>query len=135
MDRLKEKLCSARNALNTLQELVGIVDISLIQRDAAIQRFEYTFEATWKAAKLYLKEFEGIDVASPKGVVRACMQVGVFDELQTRHALDMVDDRNLTSHTYNEGLAESIYSHLKTYADIFDHWIFKMMEFTGHKES
>ncbi len=135
MDRLKEKLCSARNALNTLQELVGLVDVSLIQRDAAIQRFEYTFEATWKAAKLYLKEVEGIEVASPKGVIRACMQVGVFDERQTRYALDMVDDRNLTSHTYNEGLAESIYSHLETYAGICDHWIFKMIELAKHNES
>ena len=126
MERLEERLSSARRALDTLKELSGVEKVTVIQRDAAIQRFEYTFEAVWKAGRLYLKEIEGLDIASPKGVIRACMQTGIFNEEQTVLALDMVDDRNQTSHTYNEDLAEKIYGRLSGYVSIYDHWIERM---------
>ncbi len=105
MERLTKKISSAQRTLNTLKELVGLENVSIISRDAAIQRFEYTFETVWKVSKLYLIELEGLDIASPKGVIRACMQVGIFNREETSIALDMVDDRNMTSHTYNEGLS------------------------------
>ena len=79
MERLKARLSSARRALETLKELSGIEKVTVIQRDAAIQRFEYTFEAVWKAGRLYLKEVEGLDIGSPKGVIRACMKTGVLN--------------------------------------------------------
>lgn len=128
MDRLKEKLSSAQDALTTFKELVGLENVSMITRDAAIQRFEYTFEAVWKVGRLHLKEFEGLDIASPKGVIRACLQVNIFNEQQTRLALEMVDDRNLTSHTYNRELAEKIYGRLEEYAGICEHWLTKIEE-------
>ena len=113
MERLREKLLSAQRALGTFKELTGMENVSVITRDAAIQRFEYTFEAFWKAGKLYLKEMEGLDIGSPKGVIRACLQIGIFDDEQTGIALDMVDDRSQTSHTHNESLAERIYARLE----------------------
>jgi hypothetical protein len=61
----------ARKALSTLRELTDKPDLSLVERDAAIQRFEYTFEATWKTAQLFLAEVEGVTANSPKSVVRA----------------------------------------------------------------
>ena len=67
MERLREKLSSAQRALSTLKELTGMENVSVITRDAAIQRFEYTFEAVWKAGKLCLKTIEGLDIGSPKG--------------------------------------------------------------------
>lgn len=45
MERLKERLAVARKALRTLQELLVIEHPTKVERDAAIQRFEYTFEA------------------------------------------------------------------------------------------
>ena len=128
MEGLTERLSSARKALETLKELSGLEKVTVIQRDAAIQRFEYTFEAVWKASRLYLKEIEGLDIASPKGVIRACMKTGVFDDEQTATALDMVDDRNQTSHTYNEDLAEKIYGCLKKYVSLCEHWLERIEE-------
>ena len=94
MERLTERLATARAALETLNELVRKPDRSKVERDAAIQRFEYTFEAVWKAAQLYLREVEGLDVGSPKRAARAALQVGLFDEAHARQVLVMVDDRN-----------------------------------------
>ena len=94
-----------------------------IERDAAIQRFEYTCEASWKALQLGLRQEEGIEATSPKRIARASRQVGLLDDAQTQLALTMVDDRNQTVHTYNEAVAEAIYSRLATYAPLLRAWL------------
>lgn len=123
MDRSKERVAAARKAISAFQEVMRIQKPTAIERDAAIQRFEFTFEACWKAAKEVLFEREGIDVGSPKGAIRSCREVGMFTDEQTVTALEMVDDRNLTVHTYNEKLAEEIYSRLRIYLDILNIWL------------
>lgn len=126
MERLKQRLELAHKALATLDELVSLSNPTAIERDAAIQRFEYSFEVTWKTAQRYLHKIEGVDVASPKAVIRTSFTAGLLDEQATRLALEMVDDRNLTSHTYNEGLAEQIFARLNKYARLMNHWIASM---------
>jgi hypothetical protein len=59
MERLKERLLVAFRALGTLKELASIDAPTAIERDAAIQRFEYSFEAVWKAVMRYLNMVEG----------------------------------------------------------------------------
>lgn len=123
MDRLRERLVVAQKALATLQELPLGERTDTIIRDAAIQRFEYTLEAVWKVAQLYLREHEGLDIASPKGVIRACLAVGLLTPEEGRLALKMIDDRNLTVHTYNETLADAIFSRLAQHAMLMDRWL------------
>jgi nucleotidyltransferase substrate binding protein (TIGR01987 family) len=123
MERTRERLALARRTLGTLEELVAVQPASAVVRDAAIQRFEYTFEATWKAAQIYLREVEGLEIGSPKGTVRLSLQVGVLDETEARLALAMVDDRNLTVHAYNEAIAEAIAQRLAEYASLMHRWL------------
>ena len=52
--------------------------------------------------------------------------MGLLDEPQTRNALIMVDDRNLTVHTYNEELAEDIGRRLSSHAALLRLWIDQM---------
>lgn len=123
MERLRERLEQADKALQTLESLMSEQHPDSIVRDAAIQRFEYSFEAVWKSAQRYLRQVEGVAEASPKPVVRACVRAGLLDEGDGRMALKMVDDRNLTSHTYNESLAEQIFSALPGHAEIMRRWV------------
>jgi len=123
MERYRERLAVARQALGTLDEILAIAEPSKVARDAAIQRFEYTLEAVWKTAQVYLREFEGLDAGSPKGVVRACRQAGLLSEGNAMLALQMIDDRNLTAHTYNESLAQAIFSRLPGYAHVMRIWL------------
>ena len=116
MERLRERLDVAQKALATLQEALAETNPTVIVRDAAKQRFEYTFEAVWKAGQEFLRRQEGLDVGSPKGVMRGLFQTGYLNERQTELGLKMVDDRNLTSHTYSEGLSENIFKVLPKYA-------------------
>lgn len=90
--------------------------ISDIERDAAIQRFEYSFETFWKAARHYLLTAEGLQAGSPKQVMRGLHQVGILSEDETVEALNMVDDRNLTVHTYDEGKALEIFERIRKYS-------------------
>lgn len=126
MERLKRRLALARQALDSLLELTALPAPSRIERDAAIQRFEYTVEACWKAAQAVLDTRFGIAVASPKPVVRACAQNGVMSEDDGHAAMAMIDDRNLTSHTYNEELAVAIHSRLAGHAGLMGRWLTAM---------
>jgi nucleotidyltransferase substrate binding protein (TIGR01987 family) len=125
VERVKERLAIARKALRTLLEILQESKTAVV-RDAAIQRFEYTFEAVWKSVQIYLRTMESLEAGSPRGAIRFSHQVGLLTEEQTRCALAMADDRNLTVHTYNEALAEKIYSHLFQYAPLMRDWLAAM---------
>ncbi|MDQ0253418.1 nucleotidyltransferase substrate binding protein (TIGR01987 family) [Evansella vedderi] len=99
-----------------------------MEKDATIQRFEFTFEASWKAAKQYLYDVEGIDIGSPKGVIRSCREVHLLNEEEVILGLNMVNDRNLTVHTYNEEVAVKIHANLKSYYNLLNTWVQRMRE-------
>lgn len=118
MERLEQRINIAKKALEALHEALQL-PFSKIVRDAAIQRFEFSFEAVWKLAQLYLRLNEGLDLNSPKSVLRSCFQVGLIkSEEKAALALEMADDRNLTVHTYSEKLAQQIFSHLTKYHEL-----------------
>ena len=118
MDLLSLKLASARSALGALDEALRITDPSPLERDGAIQRFEFTFEAFWKAARIWLDRHEGLPCSSPRACIRALGQVGILDPAETTAALAMVDDRNLTVHTYHEETAQTIFQRLPAHASL-----------------
>lgn len=120
MDRLTWRLQQATRALLSFKQLALIPSPSMIERDAAIQRFEYTTEACWKAAQATLFEHFGVEAASPKAVIRAAAQNGLISELDARAAMGLIDDRNLTSHTYNEALAITLFARLAGHAGVFE---------------
>ena len=47
---------------------------------------------------------------SPRATVKECFQIGIIENAE--EWLDMLDDRNLTSHTYDEEIAKEIYSNI-----------------------
>ncbi|MBI3752877.1 MAG: nucleotidyltransferase substrate binding protein [Deltaproteobacteria bacterium] len=114
MERLRLKYEDAKRALKTLEEILR-EPYSIIIRDAAIQRFEYTFEAIWKFLKEYLKEKEGILCNSPKSSFREIFSLGFLTEDAAAGFLEMTDRRNETSHTYKEEVADVIHGKLGDY--------------------
>jgi nucleotidyltransferase substrate binding protein (TIGR01987 family) len=100
-------------------------------RDSAIQRFEFTFEAVWKACQAYLRQSQTVQATSPKAVFRAAGPAGLLSEQQVEQAFEMANDRNLTVHTYNEGLANEIYARLPAHVDLLEHLLEGMESATG----
>jgi len=78
--------------------------------DGSIQRFEFCFELGWKLIKKMLMDVEGVEALSPKKALQSAYQLGWIEDQQAW--LKMLNDRNLTSHTYREEYAQEIYAQL-----------------------
>ena len=114
------------NALERFREVMDIsIDENDIALDAAIQRFEFSFELFWKTLKVLLLEVGGIQVGSPKQVLKEAYSQGWINEEQ--RWLDLLDARNLTSHVYNEQKALDIYQIIQENASLM-HSDFSLMK-------
>ena len=81
-----------------------------IVRDSAIQRFEISFELCWKFLKAYLEEEHNASCTSPRTCFRSAFRHGVIDN--DPFWIDVTVLRNYRVHTYNEQLADYVYSRL-----------------------
>ena len=122
MERLTRRLHDAESALARLGEVLAIDRPTDIERDAAIKRFEFTFEAVWKAAQRYLADMEQIEAGSPGAVIRTCREVGIGDEDSAEARLQAAKDRNLTGHMYKEAVAQAIFARLPEHCDTLVAW-------------
>jgi len=83
----------------------GIDTLSDLEKEGTIQRFEFALELAWKTLKDYL-EHEGqvIEPITPRTVVKAAFAARILDDGQIW--IDMLDHRNLLSHTYDSATFE-----------------------------
>ena len=112
-----EKVDSFHSSLQRLGEILSEPESNTI-RDAAIQRFEFTVELAWKVIQERLRD-ENIDCRSPKSCLQEAFLFGLVED--DPGWLQMMEDRNLTSHTYNEKSALSVYGRLPTYLPLLQH--------------
>ncbi len=105
-------LDTLEKALGTLLEALAMPKTPVV-RDACIQRFEYTYELAWKTIRRFALH-QGLTENSPVGSIKTAFRLGWIED--QRIWLEMKDDRNLTTHTYDEGTAEKIYMSLPLYA-------------------
>lgn len=90
-------------ALSRLDEVLAVTPETSIVRDSIIQRFEFTFEAGWKAMYRWLRmRGNDVDEEAASVIPEAFMRRLFLDEQGWG---DMRKFRNKTSHTYNEALA------------------------------
>ncbi len=90
---------------------------TVANRDSAIKRFELTFELAWKSTKTYLGN-KGLVCRSPRDCFAEAFRIGLIPDNPLW--LKMIEDRNLSVHTYNEKLAEDIYGRLPNYLRLFE---------------
>ena len=87
-----------------------------IIRDSAIQRFEFTFELLWKTLQSELKAKGAQAITFPKDVLKEAFRAGLIDE--DEKWFNMLETRNLTSHIYNEKMADEAYGRFSGYLDL-----------------
>ncbi|MBF0592437.1 MAG: nucleotidyltransferase substrate binding protein [Nitrospirae bacterium] len=108
IEKLQKALSQLKDARDRAVDDLG--------RDAVIQRFEFTCELFWKATKVVL-EREGYRCDSPRSCITEGFRMGILSGGQA--LLDMLRDRNMTSHIYNEVVAEKIFQRIKdTYINL-----------------
>ena len=103
--RLRERSQDFLKAVERLAEACAQPYSEFI-RDSVIQRFEFCWELAWKMLKLKLLE-EGIEALTPREVFREALAVGILHDGNAWSQAQRM--RNLTSHTYDETLAEEVY--------------------------
>jgi len=110
-ERFTERQADVRESASRLAEAVAHPESDLV-RDATIQRFEFTFEIVWKTLKLFL-ERQGYECGGPRPTLRKAFAENLIPTAEEADMwLRMLEDRNLTSHAYDEALASQIYSHI-----------------------
>src|ERR1700730_6748936 len=79
--------------------------LSPLEKEGVIQRFEYSFELAWKTVKDFL-EAGGLVIATvtPRQVLKDAFAAKVIADGQVW--IDMLDQRNLLSHTYDSSVFE-----------------------------
>lgn len=118
MTKFNEKYAKFCKAVQRLSDAVNDFRFSMpeiaqdVMRDAIIQRFEFSAELAWKTMREYLIEEEVSVPATPKGVIRAAYAAGLISNQEVWS--DLLRDRNLTSHTYNEETARNIFARICT---------------------
>lgn len=101
--------------------------LSQLEKEGIIQRFEYTFELAWKVLKDKL-ESDGIilDQISPKAVVRQAYAANYINNPETW--LHMIGDRSLMSHTYDFAKFEEVIQSIRNdYLPLLDNWYFVLL--------
>lgn len=102
--RWLQRFTNFKRAFYLLKEIVDQNDdltlLEPIVKEGVIQRFQYTFELAWKTLKDKM-EYDGlvIERISPKHVFKLAYQSKYIDCIE--EWLQMVNDRNLMSHTYD----------------------------------
>lgn len=110
-ERFIERQADVRESADRLAEAVSQPESELI-RDATIQRFEFTFEVVWKTLKLYL-ERQGHECGGPRPTLKKAFAENLIPSAQEADRwLQMLEERNLTSHAYDEALANRIYRNI-----------------------
>ncbi|MDR1848065.1 MAG: nucleotidyltransferase substrate binding protein [Bacteroidales bacterium] len=102
--RWLQRLNNFTKALNRIKEaLKGVsstAELSDLEKEGLIQRFEYTYELAWKTLKDLL-EYKGyIDVKSPNEVLKQAFADGYIQNHDAWRLMHRA--RNLTSHIYDE---------------------------------
>lgn len=117
-NKLKYKLDDFQKALKKLEiALEKDAHLDELYLDGTIQRFEFVYELSWKLMKSYL-EYQGIEVISPRETFREGFKDGIIDD--ATEWINLMINRNRTSHTYNEETAWDIYDKVKNeYINLF----------------
>ena len=116
-ERYRKSLVNYENAAKQLAKALNEPESEFI-RDASIQRFEFTYELLWKTIKVFLEEMHGVRTVSPRQVFKEAFALELIDNEEM--FLEMIEARNLLSHTYNENQASEIYRKLPSFLESFN---------------
>lgn len=104
--RWKQRFSSYQRALAQLTKFIEKGELNELEQQGLIQAFEYTHELAWKLLKSFL-EARGIqDLYGSKDSTRSAFNLALIEDGESW--MDMIKDRNRTSHTYNPEVAEQI---------------------------
>ncbi|MDE3088502.1 MAG: nucleotidyltransferase substrate binding protein [Chloroflexota bacterium] len=101
-----QRLNHFSQALGQLTKFIKKGALNELEKQGLIQSFEYCYELAWNTLKDYFEAQGETNLYGSRDVFRLAFKRGLIEEGETW--MDMIRSRTLTSHTYNEDIAEKI---------------------------
>lgn len=109
--RWRQRLAQFEKSFALLESAIAIQRLTVIERAGLIQFFEMAFEQGWKLLKDY-QESVGFEIVSPRQAIKQAFQSELVAD---GHAwIGALEDRNLTTHTYNEQTALAVENKIRS---------------------
>ena len=123
--RWQQRFANYKKAFSLLKKFIDKGSLSELEAQGLIKAFEYTFKLAWNTLKDFL-EFSGqTDIYGSRDAIRKAFELGLIHDGEKW--MDMLQSRNLTSHTYNEETAQEICKAItQTYFTLFEQLVIKM---------
>lgn len=97
---------ACKRILDVTESDKKINDLSDLEMEGLIQRFEYTYELAWKVLQDYLVYMGFEFMSGPNSTLKIAFENGLIRDHDGWRRMGKA--RNTTSHTYNEGEAVEI---------------------------
>jgi nucleotidyltransferase substrate binding protein (TIGR01987 family) len=98
--RWQQRFQNLEKAIAYLDEAIKIKNPDIVQKAGIIQFFEMSFELAWNMLKDYLEEQGFIEIKYPRATIKKAFELELI--LDGHTWIKALEDRNLTSHTYDE---------------------------------
>jgi len=107
--RWKRRFYNFQRALFTLDQAVALSrerPLTELEQQGLIQGFEFTHELAWNVLKDFLEEKGITGLIGSRDATRLAFRNGLIEDGEAW--MDMIGDRNMSSHTYNQDVAARI---------------------------
>jgi len=94
------------HALGQLRKFIEKGALNEFEKQGLIQAFEYTYELAWNTLKDYFEDQGETNINGSRDAFRLAFKRGLIENGETW--MEMITSRTLTSHSYNEAVAEKI---------------------------
>ncbi len=108
--RWKQRLVNFEKAYKLLERTLAIENPSEAEKGGIVQFYEMCYELSWKLMKDFL-ESQGLLVKSPREVIKKAFQIDIITNGE--QWFNAMEDRNLTSHTYNKETADEVVNKIR----------------------
>lgn len=104
--RWQQRFANYQLALQQLETFFEPPALNDREQQGLIKAFEYTFELAWNSLRDLLRSQGNSTLLGSRDTMREAFRLGLIEDGETW--MLMIQDRNLTSHTYNRSTAEAI---------------------------
>lgn len=116
-EKTNQSFENLKRALSRLEEAINtpVTEQNSLLVDGTIQRFEFCIELFWKMLRRALLE-NGIETGTPREAIQKAYQAKWLND--EKLWIQMLHDRNRTSHVYEEEIAQEIFLRVPQYYEI-----------------
>jgi nucleotidyltransferase substrate binding protein (TIGR01987 family) len=104
--RWQQRFANYQKAVAQLTRFMQTSDLNELEEQGLIQCFEYTHELAWKTLKDFLENSGATNIFGSRDATREAFALGLIEDGDAW--MDMIKDRNQTSHTYNLATVKAI---------------------------